>query len=286
MTMTDVVLNNVNEHIINLCDPCVTGKPLSEVKSKFVENTLFLFPTTAAEVAKIIDGLKNTKSTGPDQVPVCLLKYCKEVLAEPLSTLINLCFQQGKYPQVLKRAYVILLHKKGDKTQVDNYRPLTLASNLSKVVEKVIVNRLLTFAEKNNIISRFQNGYLAKRSTVRACYQLIEGVLGLVGERKHVAGLFMDLSRAFDSVNHEKLLVKLQHYGVRGLALDLVKSFLTDRTQCVKACVEGEVRTSAWQTVKRGVPQGSALGPLLFVMYINDLAEAVGSMTILFADDT
>lgn len=279
------ILDDANSHIINLCDDYVTDEPLSKLKSTCT-NTMFLFPTTPEEIIEIIGALKNTKSAGPDDIPVSLLKYCKQVIAKPLSVLVNLCFRKGKYPEILKRAYVILLHKKGDRKQIGNYRPLALTSNVSKIIEKAIVSRLVDFAGKHKLISNMQNGYLHGRSTVRACFQLVTEVLDMLDRGKPVAGLFLDLSKAFDSVSHRKLLLKLESLGVRGLPLSLLHSFLTDRKQSVRAYHEGEFKTSEWQTVKRGIPQGSTLGPLLFVFYINDLADVVDSKTILFADDT
>ena len=202
------------------------------------------------------------------------------VIAYALVDLINRSFSEGKFPTCLKDANVYPLFKSGNKTNVDNYRSISILPVLSKVFEKVVYERLYDFLEKNNLIYSKQFGFRSNRSTIDALAEITEK------RRNHAFNytcILLDLRKSFDTVNHERSIEKLEKYGVRGVALDWFKSYLTMRRQCVE--IDG-IR-SDFRFILCGVPQGSILGPLLFILYINDLPNIFTILdTYLFADDT
>ena len=245
--------------------------------------SFFLHLTTAEEISKIITNLNSKKSGGPNSIPVKILKYCADVLSKPLSLLINMSFNQGTFPNLLKTAKVIPVFKKGDASLCTNYRPISLLSVFSKIFEKCFHTRLYTYLDKNNMIYKRQFGFRTKYSTNDALVNLIETIKKLIDDGNFVCNIFIDLQKAFDTVNHEILLEKLNFYGIRGVANNWLRTFLCDRHQFVY--INGY--RSSLQLLKCGVPQGSTLGPLLFLLYINDLNLAFNHIvTNHFADDT
>ena len=189
----------------------------------------------------------------------------------------------GVYPDQLKTAKVIPVFKKGDKLLVSNYRPISLLSNLNKIYEKIVYKRLYSFLNIHNCIYELQFGFRAGHSTNHALISLTEKVRVALDTGNFACGIFVDFQKAFDTVDHEILLKKLEHYGVRHTANKWFRSYLTNRTQYVS--INGF--DSTLQLMKYGVPQGSVLGPLLFLIYINDLHFAIKySVTHHFADDT
>nr|CAI5828310.1 unnamed protein product [Callosobruchus analis] len=196
-------------------------------------------------------------------------------------------FSTGVYPELLKTGQVRAVYKKGDKSLIGNYRPITLLPTPSKVFEKVILNRLVTFLEGNSLLSECQNGFREKRNTIRAIYQALEAILCSLNENKETLALCLDLSKAFDSVDHVILCQKLEFYGVRGIPLQIIKSYLENRKQCtVEYDNCGVMLKSNKKEVKKGVPQGSILGPLLYILYTNELPEQIKHRSIMYADDT
>ena len=190
---------------------------------------------------------------------------------------------QSMFPDALKIARVIPLFKSGDKHVFTNYRPVSLLPQFSKILEKLFNNRLDSFIEKNCILSECQYGFRNSRSTYMALMDLIENICESIDKKKYVMGIFIDLKKAFDTIDHNILLNKLYHYGIRGISNDWIESYLENRKQFVQY----DDAISVCKEILCGVPQGSILGPKLFILYINDICNISEIMKfVLFADDT
>ena len=257
-----------------------TSDYMSEVN---VVNSLFLKPISIFEIIKVCSHLDSNKSCGFDDISQRVVKQCIYYFVEPLNFIFNLSITSGIVPQKFKIAKVIPLFKKHDERDISNYRPIALLPTFSKVFEKLIHERLYTFLINNNILINEQYGFRKNYSTYMAVLKLSDYILQEMENGKYSVGVFMDLSKAFDTVDHDILLAKLHHYGVRGVPLNLFKSYLNERKQFVM--VDG-VRSNT-QNITCGVPQGSVLGPLLFLLYINDITKCSSLFKYsLFADDT
>ena len=243
---------------------------------------LYLEPVTESEVIKLVSSLKSS-SPGYDNLSSSILKLCLQFIKTPLTYLCNLSLQEGIFPQELKTANVLPLFKSGDEFMFNNYRPVSMLCSLSKVFEKIMYTRLLSYLNDHKILFSYQFGFRKSHSTYMALMVLMDKLNKALDDGNMVIGVFLDFSKAFDTVDHDILLFKLSHYGIRDNALLWFKSYLSNRNQFVT--YDG-VRSSL-KTIKCGVPQGSILGPLLFLIYINDLCNVCGnSLPILFADDS
>ena len=233
----------------------------------------------------IINSLDNDKASGPYSIPTEVLKIIKQNICYPLKEIINISFATGTYPDKLKMAKVIPVYKnKGDQLLVSNYRPISLLSKINKIFEKLVYSRLYSFLNLHNCIYEFNYNLVSVLITQNhALFSLTEEIRKALDSNNFACGIFIDLQKAFDTVDHQILLRKLEHYGIRGIANDWFKSYLLNRQQFVS--INGF--DSKKQKIKLGVPQGSVLGPLLFLIYINDLHQSVKfSTTRHFADDT
>ena len=242
-----------------------------------------LNPCNTEEITTIISSFGSGKASGPYSIPTNLLKEFSQHFSKPLKIIINKSLHEGSFPQPLKTALVCPIYKKNEKTNCDNYRPISLLSNVSKVFERIMYNRMELFLNESNIIYDYQFGFRKKYSTNHALLSIVEQIRTNLDNKKFACGVFVDLQKAFDTVNHKILLAKLMHYGINGSANLWLSSYLTNRTQNVS--LNGTF--SDKMNVSCGVPQGSILGPLLFTIYINDMHNAFKKCLVHhFADDT
>jgi hypothetical protein len=255
-------------------------------RSFLIENNnapIIIKPTDVNELRHICKAFKSGKAPGVDNVPTHIIKNSFDLISEPLVKLINLSLSTGVFPDKLKIAQIIPIYKSGESDSVTNYRPISLLTSFSKFFEKVMHNRLSDFIERYEIIYCCQFGFRKNHSTSLALTHLVNKITTAIDRKEVTAGVFLDLSKAFDTLNHEILLAKLQHYGINGLTLKWIKSYLMGRKQFVQI---KESRSSE-QTIVCGIPQGSILGPLLFILYINDISNASTlTESLIFADDT
>jgi len=238
---------------------------------------------SVVHVRKHLKKLKRTKATGLDNLPPAILKDTADIICKPLCHIINSSLRNGSFPEVWKKARVVPVFKSGKTSLPENYRPISIVPVLSKILEKAVHHQLSLYLEDNKLLSDRQFGFRHKRSTEMASTLLCDSIRQRVGEGKLVGAVFLDLSRAFDTINHANLLNHLKSYGVSGSELEWFRDYLFGRTQVVDV----DSVYSSIQPLYTGVPQGTILGPLLFNIFFNTFEECLkNSNTLQYADDT
>ena len=221
-----IIANHFNRFFMSIAEKLLkknpkTKKTFSSFLRKKNTKALFLSPTTA----EVIKTFNSNKATGPNSIPVIILKEIQKEISEPLSTVINLLFNTGDFPNCLKLAKVIPVYKKGDQQECNNYRPISLLSNINKLIEKLLYNRLYKILNQNKCLFNFQFGFGNHHSTNHALISITEKIRKALGESKFTCGVFLDFQKAFDTVNHKILISKLAYYRIRGLPLHLFQNY-------------------------------------------------------------
>ena len=237
---------------------------------------------TVVMVIKELKKLNPYKACGPDQIHPRLLIELAEYIAEPITTLFNLSLRHGSVPEDWKTAIISPIYKKGSRHIAENYRPVSLTSILCKMLEKFLRDKIMTHLQKENVLSNKQYGFISGRSTTTQLLHYLDYCTEVLANKGVIDVIYLNFSKAFDTVPHQRLLKKLEDYGIIGKIHKWIKAFLNERTQQV--VVNGSFSSPA--KVLSGIPQGTVLGPILFIIYINDLLDNISSKGLKFADDT
>ena len=289
ITGKERILNCFNEHFTSVGRMLVSNlRPTNVSYTSYLTTPCqvnFNFRTVdRRHVEEIIDHkIKNKSSTGHDGISTKLLKHLKEIISEPITFIINQAITSGSFPDSLKIARVKALFKKGNSLNPTNYRPISLLPAFSKVLEKIFLAQLLEHFDGNNLFFESQYGFRKKHSTELAIAELTDKVYSAMDRNEIPYSIFIDLSKAFDSLDHGILLEKLKYYGISGKSIELLSSYLTNRFQYTFF----ENEKSELSAISSGVPQGSILGPFLFLVYLNDFQKASQIFSMVnYADDT
>jgi hypothetical protein len=244
---------------------------------------LFFTPCNSTEIISIVNNLAPKTSTGFDNISIKLIKPVISHIAAPLSAIFNKSLSCGIFPDLLKIARIIPVFKNGDCGDPKNYRPISVLPSFSKILEQIIYKRLMSFFTKHNVLHASQHGFRPRHNTITAISDALDSITSALNEKLLSIALFIDVSKAFDSLDHRLLFTKLHSYGVRGVALDLIKNYFDNRFQFTVT----NNMCSQYCKLTLGVPQGSVLGPLMYSVFVNDIFNVDRSAKcVLYADDT
>lgn len=284
------IASNFNKYFVNLGYNLASKINIKLKAEHFLHNndkvchSIFTYPVTVEEVLKVAHtNVKPNKAAGYDDFKPGIIKQVIPYIVKPLTHLCNISFNTGIFPDKLKIAKVKPIFKKGDPSHFENYRPISLLSVFSKIIERLMFNRIYSFLCKYNVLNNEQYGFRPDHSTELALADAVNNIYNSLDKNNTCVGVFLDLSKAFDTIDHKILLSKLFFYGIRGTTLNWLDSYLSNRYQYTLY----KNSKSELAKIACGVPQGSILGPLLFIIYVNDIVNVSDiAKTILFADDT
>lgn len=274
----DVILNYFASIFSN---PNTTDSSI-DTRSFNVNNTIFINPTCKDEVVKFFSSLPNKRSSQQNDLPLFIWKKIAPLLATQIANLINVMIETSHYPTIFKTAEITPVYKKGNPSDPQNYRPIAILHNLSKIFEKILLNRIFSFVNKYNVLCDCQFGFRPNFSTKDAVVSLLLNIEKNFILNKKTCVVFIDLTKAFDMVSHSTLISTFKTYGLRGNFCNLIISYLSGRSFCVKL---GNKYTDS-KSITRGVPQGSLLGPVFYSLYVNDMSHFLDCQMVQYADDT
>ena len=254
---------------------------LPHFEERYITHPLDELEITSETVEKSLSSMKAGKSQGPDMIHPRILKETSSQIIEPLTKLFRQSLDEAKLPEDWKKANVTALFKSGERKLPENYRPISLTSVVCKLMERIIRNKIVDHMESNNLFAKQQHGFRAGRSCTTQLLEFMEEVTEAIDRGEEVDVIYLDFAKAFDKVPHKRLLSKLKGYGIKGKIYDWIKDFLSNRKQ--RVVINGKF--SHWIRVTSGIPQGSVLGPILFLIFINDLPDVLNCCMKLFADD-
>ena len=287
------IANALNDHYVNIASRYNVHKADISNNNKSSVNTtkpyihsssMFLFTTTACEVSKIINNLKAKRVKDSHGLSSIMIKSITNEISPILTVLINKSFEQGIFPNILKMSKIIPIYKGKDKSDPINYRPISITSIISKIIEKIMHIRLYEYLNKYKLLNKTQYGYRKQYNTTYPIIDSLNKIYNALDQGNIACITYLDLSKAFDLVDHELLLNKLNNFGIRGTVNSWIRSYLENRMQFVQ--LSNNVNSDP-MIMQRGVPQGSVLGPLLYILYINDYQDSNdNTYTNFYADDT
>ena len=274
--------NLFNCFFSNQCSLIDTTSVIPSDCLKLTDKVLSNIDVNSSEILDVIRSLNPNKAHGPDGISIRMLKICDETICKPLSIIFKNSIFSGKFPSEWKKANVVPIYKKGNKQILKNYRPVSLLCVCGKIFERILYNKLYGFLTSNNLLSDKQSGFKSGDSCINQLLAITHGIYRSLDQGFEVRGVFLDISKAFDRVWHEGLVYKLKRNGIDGNLINLFKDFLYLRKQ--RVVLNGQF--SNWKPIEAGVPQGSILGPLFFLIYVNDISDNLQSEVKIFADDT